>query len=104
MRGPIARTTAAASDEVGRDARHGRVAEPHPARSEALRHLAEGVDEDALRALEQEGRLTEPAQAHIGKASDRSRRDGADGARTRDLRAASATLSQLSYGPWGEKS
>ena len=30
--------------------------------------------------------------------------DGADGARTRDLRAASATLSQLSYGPWTAKS
>ncbi|HET7367990.1 MAG TPA: hypothetical protein VFI83_06455 [Gaiella sp.] len=50
MRGPISRTTAAASDEVGRDARHGWVAEAHPARSEALRHPAEGVDEDALRA------------------------------------------------------
>src|SRR5690349_20354992 len=30
-------------------------------------------------------------------------RSGADGTRTRGLRAASATLSQLSYGPWTAK-
>ena len=49
-----------------------------------------------------------PATAHARRRRSRppsgSRMNGADGDRTRDLRAASAALSQLSYGPAGAES